>query len=1130
MSIVASRQNRLNRDVLEEDSCYWQERLAGTPPVLELPTDRPRSQLQQARTASHLLTLSPTASDILSTISQQEGTPLFTVILAAFQVLLFRYTGQEDIVLGFTLRPSDTPDFDNHLTHTVIRTDLGGDPDFRILLRRLRDDWQNDCKHQRAPLDRSLSEIQSERDVITDPLARVLFCAAPTIGAPRSEWRPAGSLLDSVAAQVDLQVRLCEAPEGLRLWFSYNADLFDPDTIGRMADHLRNLLQGVIDDPGRPISFMPLLARAEHDQILSEWSTTRTDYPRHRCAHQLFEEQVERTPAAPALLFEGQQLSYCDLNNRANQLSRHLRNLGVRPETLVGVCLERTPNMIVALLGILKAGGAYVPLDPQYPSDRLDFMIADSGLKVLLTQEALRPRFSNYEGQLTCVDSDPIFQGESANQPVDIKANNLAYVIYTSGSTGKPKGVQICHYSLVNFLISMRSSPGLTAKDTLLAVTTISFDIAGLEIYLPLIVGARIVLTSRDVAADGNKLHETFKNTTPTVMQATPATWRLLLEAGWSGSTQLTVLCGGEALPRDLALALLKRASSVWNMYGPTETTIWSTVSRITSDAGSVPIGRPIANTDVYVLDKRLQLVPVGVPGELYIGGDGVARGYLNRPELTAEKFIRNPFNKQSGARLYRTGDLARYRADGELECLGRIDNQVKVRGFRIELGEIESLLSEYPGVCQSVVIAREDIPGDKRLVAYMTVNQSQSASPQALRSFLKQKLPAYMLPSQFVFLDDLPLTPNGKLDRTALPRPDEVELKPSGESYTSRDEIESQLVKIWQSVLGFRGVSVKDSFFDLGGHSLLVTQLLIRIEQTFNKSLSMAAVFEAPTIEQQASILRDGGTRSWPSAVVPIKADGAGPTFFWFGFAAGPMFLPLARRLGGRHRLVCVDPTLLNASDLAAPVTMELVATTLLKQVCQIQPQGPYFLGGFCGGALMAYEVASQLVAQGQQISRLALVEPQTPADYEEHPGGSEARALLQRLLFHICNLRHLQAREGRIFIGYRIRVLWEQLLALVFPARRVRRVHSSRSSDVREILDRAYRGYRPQPFPGQITLFQAKERPSERRGDRQYWRDLCAAMEVHEVPGNWNWIIRSFLEPNVEVMANILKDRLAE
>jgi amino acid adenylation domain-containing protein len=587
----------------------------------------------------------------------------------------------------------------------------------------------------------------------------------------------------------------------------------------------------------------------------AEWNQTETGYPAV-CIHELFEQQVLRTPNRIAACFEGRQLTYEQLNARANRFAQYLVQLGDTSERLVGIFLRRSLDMLVGLLGILKAGGAYVPLDPDYPSDRLSFMLEDSQAQLLVTDQQLVSRLRTWSGRAVLLDRDrsAIEAHSEENPSVGVMPDNLAYTLYTSGSTGKPKGVQIEHRSVVNFLTSMAQCPGLTADDVMLAVTTLSFDIAGLELYLPLTAGARTVIVSREVAADGEQLLSAIESNSATVMQATPVTWRLLLDAGWRNGN-LKVICGGEALPRELARRLVNNSPSVWNLYGPTETTIWSSIYRVVQeDRSLVPIGRPIANTQMYILDPGLEPVPVGDIGELYIGGDGLARGYLNRPELTAEKFISNPF--RPGTRLYKTGDLARYLPSGDIEFLGRTDHQVKIRGFRIELGEIEAVLEEHPQVRQAVVVAKE-FAYETRLIAYFIAQPGTQPSGTALRCWLKEKLTDYMMPASFVRLDAMPLTANGKVDRQALPAPKPEELTIDENFLAPRDDLETQLIKIWEGVLGKSGIGVRDNFFELGGYSVLAVKVLQRIEQECGRKLPTVALFQAPTVEALAGLLR---------------------------------------------------------------------------------------------------------------------------------------------------------------------------------------------------------------------------------------------------------------------------------
>jgi amino acid adenylation domain-containing protein len=859
----------LQGEVLETHLSYW-NKILENPPTLQLATDRPRPAIQTSHGAHQSFVLSETLSAELNNLSQRHGVTLFMTLLAAFQTLLCRYTGQTDIVIGSPVAGRNRGDLESligfFLNMLALRIDLSGNPTFRNLLTRTKEVCLGALAHQDLPFEKLIEEMHAKRDLSHHPLFQVTFGFRNT---PRFSIQLAGLKaqefeVDSEIARFDLNLFMEEDESSLRGYVNYNTDLFNVDTIQRLITHFKNLLKSIVTDPGQRISNLSILSETEQHQVLIEWNDTEREYPGTKCIHQLFENQVEKSPDAVALVFEDQQLTYWELNQRANQLAHYLRKLGVRPEVTVGICVERSFEMVVGLLGILKAGGAYVPLDPEYPKERFAFMLDDAQISVLLTQPKLLPQFVDFNAHVLCLDKDwgKIAQENYANPDNLAIAENLAYIIYTSGSTGQPKGVQVQHRSVVNLLSSMARRPGLSDQDTLLAVTTLSFDIAGLELYLPLTVGAQTILVSREIASDCRRLAGTLSGSGVTVMQATPTTWGMLLDNDWQDSTQLKVLCGGEALPKKLADRLVRPNSSLWNLYGPTETTIWSAICHVSAKTESISLGRPVDNTQTYILDANLQPVPIGVPGEIFIGGNGLARGYLKRPDLTAEMFLPNPFSKQPGARLYKTGDQARYLPDGNIEFLGRIDNQTKIRGFRIELGEIESVLGQHAGVREAVVLAREDSPGDKRLVAYVVPRQEPAPTINELRSFLKEKLPEYMIPSAFVLLDALPLTPNGKLDRQALPAPDQNRPEPEESYIAPRTPVEEMLAEIWAEVLKLDKVGVHDNFFELGGHSLLATQVISRVRNTFLVEVGVRSLFEMPTVAHLAKAIEEGKQR----------------------------------------------------------------------------------------------------------------------------------------------------------------------------------------------------------------------------------------------------------------------------
>ncbi|WP_414588179.1 amino acid adenylation domain-containing protein, partial [Scytonema sp. PCC 10023] len=867
------QQQWLQQEVLTKQLAYWKEQLAGIPALLELPTDRPRPAIQTYGGAIEKFSLSKELSEALPALSQKQGVTLFMTLLAAFQTLLYRYSGQPDICVGTPIanrNRAETEKLIGLFANTlVLRTNLSGNPSFSDLLSQVRKVALGAYAHQDVPFEQLVEQLQPERSLSYTPLFQVMF----TLQAPLSELEfpgLTGSLLaaESSTAKFDLTLVLENTGAGLMGVIEYNTDLFDKATIARMVGHYQTLLEAVVVNPHQKVSELPLLTATERHQLLREWNSTQADYPKQLCLHELFEQQVQKTPDAVAVVFDSQQLTYSELNAKANQLAHYLVSLGVGPEVLVAICAERSIEMLVGLLAILKAGGAYVPLDPIYPPERLAYILEDACICVLLTQQALFDKLPDVQGLVVYLDSDWPISQSSSNPNSNVCGENLAYAIYTSGSTGRPKGVQIRHRAVVNFLSAMSAQPGMVSSDVLVAVTTITFDIAALELFLPLSTGARLVLTP-DLIADGGQSTAALATSSATVMQGTPATWRALMQAGFLGNPQLKILCGGEALSRELAAQLIERADSLWNMYGPTETTIWSAVSQVQAGSGSVAIGGAIANTQFYILDTNNQPVPVGVAGELHIGGDGLARGYLNRAELTAEKFIPNPFSSQPGERLYKTGDLVRYLTDGNIEYLGRIDYQVKMRGFRIELGEIESLLSQHPTVQQAVVIAKE-IAGDKRLVAYLVPQNETTPTISELRSFLKQQLPEYMVPSYFVLLDGLPLTPNGKVDRKALPDPS-GQPEASHDFVAPRTPIEEMLASIWASLLQVERVGIHDNFFELGGHSLLATQLMSRLQKTFAVELPLRSLFELPTVAALAESIATAGQTGQSQQTPPI-------------------------------------------------------------------------------------------------------------------------------------------------------------------------------------------------------------------------------------------------------------------
>jgi len=1114
-------------ETLESQLSYWRRQLAGAPPMLELPTDRPRPAAQTFSGAVETLQLAPALSGALKQLSREQKCTPFMALLAAFKTLLQRYTGQDDVVVGSPIANrtrAEIEDLIGFFVNTlVLRTNLGGNPSFHELLGRVNEVALDAYAHQDVPFEKLVEALQPPRDLSASPFFQVMFIYqnVPLQDSALPDLSVQPLPIHSRTAKFDLTLALVELPEGLRCFFEYNIDLFDAATIKRMAGHFECLLQSIVANPAQRLSALQLLPESERRQMLVDWNATQKEYPPEKCFHHLFEAQVERAPEAVAVVvrqnatrlssskphdgvFENQQLTYRELNRRANQLAHHLsRNFGIGPDALVGICMERSLEMVVGLLGILKAGAAYVPLDPAYPPERLALVLEDAKVPVLLTQSStlltlrsiiLNFKFSIENLKLLCLDTEweTIAPASDANPSREISPENLAYAIYTSGSTGKPKGVAIPHRALANFLNAMRTSPGLTENDILFAVTTLSFDIAGLEIYLPLTVGGRVVIAGREIAADGRRLPGALENSGATVMQATPATWRMLIENGWQGRRGLKILCGGEAMSRELADQLLDRGAELWNMYGPTETTIWSTVDKIENKTAPLSIGRPIDNTQIYLPDRRGQIVPMGVHGQLHIGGDGLARGYLNRPELTAEKFIPAAFSIMPGARIYNTGDLARYLHDGRIDCLGRGDHQVKIRGFRIELGEIESVGAQHPAIAQIVVVAREDEPNGKRLVAYFVAKTETVPIASALREFLSAKLPDYMIPAVFVNLPNLPLTPNGKIDRHALPAPEHGTVKSAADYAAPQNLVEELLTEIWEEVLDIDRAGVTDNFFELGGHSLLAVRLFVEIERSFQRSLPLASIFKAPTIKQLAAMIDDAEQTADAGCLIALQEEGRQPPLFCVSGYEGHTFnfRQLARHLGNEQPVYGLHYPGLDGQQQPLD-TVEEIAAEFIQHVQRVQPHGPFHLCGLCFGGLVVYEMARRLTQRGHEVASVILLDTIAPGGAQFAPASDGDDT---------------QPPEA----GPAEAELAEASLASWIAA-------------VRAANIRAHERYEAKTYPGRVIVFLPKKR-------REFWQNFIidslngwgklaqGGVETYEVGGRH---VKWFREPKVRRFA---------
>ncbi|MGB0465982.1 MAG: non-ribosomal peptide synthetase [Pontibacterium sp.] len=965
----------LNTGELDDEQQYWSAQLHNAN-YFELPVDHARPPVWQNDSAIASTLLPRELTDSLSRLAADNGCTLYMVAMATLVTLLHRYSGETDISLGTQVAGRSEEEIEPligvFINTLVLRHDLSENPAFSELLSRVRSVVSGAFDHEYMPIEKLIERLKPKRDTSRNPLFSVNFIFQRSFVENKNYHH--FCLVDlpstSAGALYDLNFFMVERPEGWRFSCEYNRGLFEGETVERFLGHLENLFKAVTAQPGQRLSEFPLLAQAEQQLLLSRYNQTKRHYPSDQTFIELFAEQANRTPDAVAVVCGNQSLTYQALARDSDQLASALVQRGWAPQARVGVFLNRSSELVVALLAVLKSGSAYVPLDPHYPRDRLAHVAADARMAGIVSHSALSDLLADINVDCLSIDTDVVTDGQRVPLPVP-SPEDTAYVIYTSGSTGLPKGVQVHHRALVNFLCSMRTEPGLKAEDRLLAVTTISFDIAALEIYLPLIVGAQVVLAREEDVVDGNLLDELLERHQISVLQATPVTWRLLLDAGWQPHKRLKMLCGGEALPRNLADRLLQQDAELWNLYGPTETTIWSAALKVSAGEGPVPVGLPIANTQFYILDAQGQPNPAGVPGELYIGGDGVAQGYFERPDLTPERFIPDPYSETAGARLYRTGDRVRQRPNGHLEFLGRTDFQVKLRGYRIELGEIDAVLQSHSGVKDAVTILGQRHGGEPALRAYIVAHTEQDDLQAALRQRLAERLPAYMHPSSLTLLPALPQTPNGKTDRKALPAP---VMEKQAITSEPLDEAETALAEIWRELIDWQGViNPGSNFFELGGHSITAARLLARIEQETGRHITLAQLFHNPTLRGLAELMRPRSQYEDDfRQVVRLQSHGAQPPLIALHNTG--TYFSVSKQLGKDYPFISLQLFDPDYPTDKLPDTLEEVAAGYVDLIRQVQPTGPYQLVGWCLVGVLSFEVARQLRLAGEEVSLVIL------------------------------------------------------------------------------------------------------------------------------------------------------------
>jgi len=1033
---------------------------------------------------------------------------ILVTLLAAFEALLVRYGNPSSVLVGASVR-SDPP------RTFLLHTDVSDDPTFCDLLARVREGTREAMEHAELSLEQMAEALALDHAAGLPPTPQAMLVLQERATMPLSERASPGSGVPPAATDhpdCDLALWVSETADGFSGTLRYDTDLFEDATIVRMAGHLRTLLEGVVADPHVPLSALPLLTEAERHRLLVEWNDTRAPYPRDACVHHLFERQVERTPDAVAIIDGKRQLTYSELNGQSNALARRLRELGVGAGVLVGICLERSAGMVVGLLAILKAGGAYVPLDPAYPAERLAFMIADTRMPVVLTREQYLARLGSIDAHVVCMEGLTADQAAESHENSDggTTAENLAYVLYTSGSTGKPKGVLIPHRGLVNYLWWAMSAYGVAEGGGAPVHTSLGFDLTLTSLFPALLVGRPLVLLPEEQGFRG--LAQSMNDGEDfSPVKITPAHLSLLnrqLSPNRAAGAARVLVIGGEALSWD-SLEFWRRhapATRLINEYGPTETVVGCCVFDATGQpprSGSVPIGRPIANTRLYVLDGRGQPVPIGVAGELHIGGDGVGRGYLNRPELTAATFVPDPYNEAPGARLYKTGDLVRYLSDGNLEFLGRIDRQVKIRGFRVELGEIESVLDRHPAVRQSVVIV-DDAQAASRLLAFVVTELRPVPDLDELRRFVASELPDYMVPTAIRFIESVPLTINGKVDHKALVTAAEVPTAMKESSAMPQDALERQLAAIWEQALHLQPVGARQSFFDLGGNSLLAAHVLLEIEQVTGQRLPLGALIQAPTIEALAALLRGQERSTLPPHIVALRNTGSTAPFFCVPGLGGSVLTlrELVHHMDPNQVIYALEAAGLDGGH-PGQGGVEKLAAQYVEEIRAVQPEGPYFLGGFSFGGKVVFEMARQLHALGEEVAFLALID-------SYGPGYFGPRALVERISYHVGVLTRLRRKEWRPYLRDRARAV-------------KRRLASLRPGSVSESTPDP--PYEPATYHGKVTLFRAKRQPPESTGDPLMgWGGLATGgVEVRHIEGD-HW---SIAQANARELAeNLMTD----
>jgi amino acid adenylation domain-containing protein len=1130
---------------------FWMNELKGAPELLQLPMDfqRPKNQTYDGDEVQFTIDTETTRQ--LQSFSQQHNGSLFITLLSIFNTLISRYTSQEEFVIGIPIGGRVYEEQESLIGMVINNFPLRITPlehmtfpeMFEMCMKKFYLAYDN----QLLPIDRIVEELKVARTPNVSPLFQVMFNLLDMFD---ESICLSGSQMEMIdkrrhIAQFDFSLHIYETHKSLNCVLEYNTNLFKRSRMERMAGHFLELVKNLMKNPEQKIRKIELLTENEKKLILGDWNATTVAFPKEKCIHQLFEEQVLKTPNIIAIRDDRRKVTYTELNEKANKLARYLHDSGAVEGSLVSICIERSTDLLVAMLAILKSGCTYIPLDPIYPKDRLALILEDGNPVIMLTEKKLLENLPETQTKNIFIEEVEAYQNYSGeNTNYSVTPQTVAYLIYTSGSTGKPKGVQIEHFSLVNFLMSMAKQPGITSEDVMLAVTTISFDIAGLEMYLPVLFGATIFVASQETSMNPELLIQKIEETKATILQATPVTFRMLNSAEWNGSKRLKILCGGEAMPKELAYDLIRKCGELWNMYGPTETTVWSTVEKVEIDEndkiGYVNLGKPIDNTFIYILNTEFQPVPIGYPGELFIGGDGLARGYFNLPAMTKEKFLPDPFTNKPGARMYRTGDLVQQTESGKIEFLNRVDSQVKIRGFRIELGEIESAISQFGTIKNNVVIVREDTPGDKKLVAYIIKKENEEIDNAELRVFLKTKIPDYMVPSAFVYIEQFPLTPNGKIDRKVLPSPLEAAPQQAKTYLEPQTEMEKRLAPIWCDVLKIQRIGIDENFFEIGGHSMIAVTLMVKIEKELGKRLPLATLFDHSNIHDMAQLLeKEVKQISWGS-LVPIRSKGSKKPLYMVHGAGLNLLLytTIVAHLDPDQPVFGLQAKGLDGVD--EPIdTIEGIAAYYNAEILKVDNSGSYALAGFSMGGQLAYEMARQMVEAGKTVSFLGVFDTVSDNVSDMHIPFIKRHYLRAHRLFHqvfwiISTFLKMPGNKKLAFATAKW-ISMKQKITKDDYKLKPEGVSVGKQSELPKYLHKVHRAnylamekYILPPYPGRLHLFRAMDQKFYIKDPVNYgWDKFVTEVIILHIPGEHSTI---FGPPNDKLFAQALQKCLDE